>query len=211
MKKRFFISVCFVLALSFFGWAMWISEIYFLKGWPGLQWLNGFMFSSVPATLCAVIAFLFPLHFSKPKSERKDIFVAIVTLFAVSFICFFVGRYTNYILFSRFGLFFIVGPLDKVGLLACLILVILFHGIIYIFITNRLIQKTKKLNVLLTFFVIPFAFFLSMVSVRYFPGFGNSNGWIDAIKMGYPVFWTIFLMGLSGSLIAIQGSHQKIQ
>jgi hypothetical protein len=39
---------------------------------------------------------------------------------------------------------------------------------------------------------------LSLITILLIPGFGHQTGWIDAVKMGYPVFWVTVLLGVAG-------------
>ena len=72
--------------------------------------------------------------------------------------------------------------------------------------SNVWMKKNKKANAI---FIDLFALLtipLSMISVKVIPGFGSGSDWIDAVKMGYPVFWMIASLGISGLMISKQKS-----
>ncbi len=80
------------------------------------------------------------------------------------------------------------------------LLIALIYALLIPFINKRK-RVPAYLLLLLAFLVTPF---LSMVSIKIWPGFGTGTDWVDAVKMGYPVFWTTLTLGLTGFLIKLK-------
>ena len=70
--------------------------------------------------------------------------------------------------------------------------------------THKLIKKNKKINVLFITLLLLLIIPLSLLTIQIYTGFGHGTDWIDAVKMGYPIFWTTMFLGLIGLIISSQ-------
>ena len=197
MKSK---TVAIIFFLSAVGMSMWLFEIFEIKGWYSLNWLSGQLYSPFIDALLAVVAFITPLITTK-QTSTKNIILPIVILYTVNIICYLVGRQLCYTLYCRYC-FWTTKEIALILIIAFILFV--FLGVAYWFVTDKFISQNKKINILLitifTLMTIP----LSLFTIRIYSGLGTGSDWVDAVKMGYPVFWIIFVLGLSGIIIARQ-------
>ncbi len=191
-KKQ--LLVIFLLSLT--AITLWLGEVLFIKGWHGLNWLRGPLYSPFLSTLFVVAAFMSSL-IQYSDLTKKNIIIAFCLLYLVSIFFYTAGKEFTTIpyqmaIWSRIDYYI----LEFMGFMLFPLM-----ALVYWFITQKFIRKTKKIHILyLTLFslaVLP----LSMLSIWICPGFGTGDGEIDAIKMGYPVFWMAMMMGLAGLLM----------
>ena len=194
------IAMTIILILSTIGMSVWLFEILKIKSWYGLNWLSGQLYSPYIATLIAVFAFMTPFIFNKQTTTKK-IILAIIILYAANMLCFEAGKQLCYAMYCSFCF---RTSKDSIFLFTIATTLFAFLGFAYWFVTNKLIKKNKNINMLtitlLALAVIP----LSLLTIQVNTGFGTNTDWIDSVKMGYPIFWTITALGLSGILIAKQ-------
>ncbi|MCD6067594.1 MAG: hypothetical protein K0S33_2420 [Bacteroidetes bacterium] len=190
-----------VLLLSVSALVLWLLEITQIKGWHGLNWLNGVLLSPYIIACIPVFSFLTPFLIRKQTLSIKKTILAAVLLYGSSILCFEIGKQISYLIYCRFCFF------NPWILLLIAFFTFLLCGFLYWLITNMLLQKTKwyKLFIigLTAILVIP----VSLASIHFFPGLGTQDGWVDAVKMGHPVFWITILFGASGFIL----SRQKIK
>jgi hypothetical protein len=191
-KKQLF----FIFFFSLTAIALWLGEILFIKGWHGLSWLHGSLYSPYLSTLFVVAAFLTPFV-ADNSLTKKNAGIAFCLLYLISIIFYWLGRIVA--CFPYMYLFWTTAQYYLMNFLGLLLFPL--FAICYWFITQKFIRKTKKIHILyLTLFslaVLP----LSMMSIWICPGFGAGDGEIDAVKMGYPVFWMAMMVGLAGLLM----------
>lgn len=188
-----FKTISLLLFLSGTGLCLWLLEINLVKGWYGLAWLHGGLYTPYIATLLAAMAYTFPYLLTN-RFHTKKAGVATVIFYFTNVICYMGGKTVCYNMFCRFCLWSVadVYILLSIGLVMCFL-----FGLIHWYITKRLIIKIRKFHIL-TFSLLPLtAIALSVLNILLIPGFGSQSGFIDAVKMGYPVFWTILLLGLT--------------
>lgn len=198
--RNFWISTALIIFLSLAGLGLWLYEIFKLKGWYSLNWLDGQLYSPYVATLMAVLAFMTPFIISKQVNAKKIILPAII-LYVVSILYFEAGKKLCYALYCRFCFW---AMKELIMIFSATFILFAFLSISFWLVTDKLIRRNKKINMLfigiITFAAIP----LSLLSIQLNPGFGSQTGWIDTVKMGYPIFWITLLLGFSGILIARQ-------
>ncbi len=68
------------------------------------------------------------------------------------------------------------------------------------FATIILVVAIQKKQIIYSMLGVIATILLSTGTVDFFPGYGNSTTFIDAIKMGYPFFWIVIIMGQIGFL-----------
>lgn len=201
-SRKLIWSLIIVLAFSVTGTGIWLYEIVKLKGWYNLSWLQETLFAPYFLTLIAVMAFLVPFQIYGFADFRKIAFPAII-LYVISIVCYEAGKY---LCFNTYRSFYEFSNLELIYLLSISLLLFLVIGLSYWLMSNVWMKKNKKANAI---FIALFALLtipLSMISVKVIPGFGSGSDWIDAVKMGYPVFWMIASLGISGLMISKQKS-----
>src|SRR5215471_6775547 len=80
-RSRSIRAALVVLALATLSFALWRAEVELIKGWPGLNWLNGYPWSA--PFICALVALsvLTPVAFVTPVSRwRAGVFLAVATI-----------------------------------------------------------------------------------------------------------------------------------
>lgn len=186
-----------ILVLSTIGISIWLFEILQITGWYGLNWVSEHLYSPYILSFLAAFVFTTPFIINKTTSLQK-IIIAIIILGATNIICFSGCKYLHFAFYCGVCYWsnFEIAILFSIGLL--------FYGLfgfMYWFTTNKFIRKIKKLNILffliMEFLTIP----LSILSIHLNTGFGSQTGWIDAVKMGYPIFWTMITLGISAIII----------
>jgi hypothetical protein len=167
------------------AWGLWFSEIYWLKGWGGLDWLKGFHWSALP--ICAVIA----LASSVTGAERTPLWrrlafsgVAGAAMFA-AFVVFRDACYDFYTTWApdTAGRAVVRGLTAAVALpigLAAAARGLLAPG-----------RRRAYLPIGVALLVTPLFSKLSLFALS--PLIGGSSEF-DEIKMGYPVLWLAALV-----------------
>lgn len=197
MTKRI-IELLLPVLLSLAAWGLWLYEINYVKGWYGLTWLDGSLFSPYYITALVVLSFLLPFILNKIRETRFFI-SAFVLLYIISWICYVGGKLVCYEMYARF-----VGsyPGELRALFISSALLFLACGLGYRFVTHKLITPLQKRKAVYLSFSLILVIPLSLLTVYLFPGFGDGKDWIDAVKMGYPVFWVTIILGYSGYLLS---------
>jgi hypothetical protein len=194
--KNLLTAILIIFILSAVGMGLWLYEILKIKGWYSLTWLSEQLYSPFIATLFAVFAFMTPFVVCKQTTAKKIIFSTII-LYVISILCFSVGKDLCYALYGRF---YFWKTQDIVLYLSTGIILFPSLGIIYWFVTNQFIKKNKKINMLfITIFIIG-VIPISIFTIELNKGFSTQSGWVDVVKMGYPIFWITMALGLSGGM-----------
>jgi|GEM_PF-3775189 len=198
MTRNLWTTTIIIFILSTVGMSLWLYEILEIQGWYNLNWAdNGALYSPYIAALLVVFAFIVPFIISKQATAYKILLPSII-LYAVNMICFKIGEYLCHKMLS---FWFVPMPISDIILGFSLFILI---GFFYWLITHKLIKRNKKINIifitLLAILIIP----LSSLTIEINSGFGSQRGWVDTVKMGYPIFWTTMLLGVGGILIARQ-------
>lgn len=200
--RNFFISFLLILALSIVGISLWLFEIVQMKGWYSLSWLHETLFAPYFVTILAVLAFLIPFQVYGFMNFRKTLFPALI-LYVISIVCYEFGKY---LCFKFYTSFYEFTMLELISMSSISLLLFLILGLSYWLVSNMWMKMNRKTNslyiALSTLLTIP----LSLLAIRIFPCFGSGTNWIDAVKMGYPVFWMIASLGISGLMISKQKS-----
>ncbi len=191
-KKKFTLVVIALLSLMNMG--VWLFEIVIIKGWYGLNWLEGVLYSPYLACLIVAVTYLFAFFVNQQLSLGKTI-VFMVTLYAINIVCFKSGEYLCHLMYCRFCFW---GRVEIYLFLLSGISLYLLLGFSYWFFSNKFILRCRKMAILSLAIIAFLAVPLSLITITLLPGFGHGTNEVDAVKMGYPVFWTTLLVGLSG-------------
>ncbi len=171
-------------------------EILFVKGWYSLNWLNGELYSPYVGLLIAAFTFLLP--FKLTGIATKKLILPFFLLLIVNVICYEVGKHLCYAVYCRFCFW---DTKDIFIIFSLAFLLFPFMGFFYWLIATKLLRKIKKIHILYISLFVFGAIVLSNLTIYVSTGFGTQTGWVDVVKMGYPAFWTIFALGISGILI----------
>lgn len=196
--KTFWKILLLTCLLATTGTALWLIEIINFKGWYSLNWLNETLYSPYLIILVSVFAFIVPFITTNQLSIKK-ITRPVILLYLVSLISYQSGKHLCYTLYA-FG-----DWTDNLLLLGTMALIpFLLHALVYWYVTHRIIKTSTPSKavyfVMFNILVVP----LSMISILINSGFGSGTDWVDAVKMGYPVFWMTLMLGLMGIIAAWQ-------
>lgn len=186
-------NIAFTGALAVSAWGLWISEILYFTGWNSLNWLRKSLFSPYLILILFTFSFLNPiLQIRRTEEKLNPVFPALI--FAAALICFFSSEvlmklsYCRSCFLSETQIWLIYSGLVS----DCFI----FGFVIQRITENYSGKMPRGFGVIIALGTV-FAAVLSMATVQIFPGYGKGKDWVDAVKMGYPVFYSVLLTGLS--------------
>lgn len=187
-------AAAIVTLLSFVAWGTWLYEIVEIIGWPYTKWLTHTIYSPYIITFFAAFGYSIPFLLTTTVKTGK-ILIVLFLLYIVNIAFFEVSRFLCYILYCRQCL---SSAIMLVFFITLAFSLFPLFGLVYWWITNKYIMPCKRrviaIIAIFAFLMLP----LSMVTIWLFPGLGTGTDWVDAVKMGYPVFWVIILLGISG-------------
>lgn len=205
---RIWISLIIIFVFSILGLGLWLYEIVEIKTWFGLNWLSEPLYSPFLAALFAVFAFMTPFIVNKQLTIKKAL-VSISILYTINIICFQIGKQLCFEMYSRFFWFSETTSNTLLIPIKGLFLFI-FLGFAYWLTTYKLIKENKKINLFFITVLLLLTIPLSLLTIQINTGFGSGTNWVDAVKMGYPIFWISMLLGFSGLIISKQPFLMKI-
>ncbi len=196
-----------ILILAILAEALWLYEIVVKIGWTGLNWLKLDLYSPWGICTCAATAYTLPFIVKYKLIDSK------VILTWLSFIClniavFYFGETVLKKLFSPLIALLSFGESLKIRLFGLFAVSIFAFG--YYQMTNQLILKIRKQQVVLFILAVALMFILGNMTVFVLRGFGQGSSLVDAVKMGYPQFWVCILLGLSGILTVMYFSDEEV-
>jgi hypothetical protein len=182
-----------ILAAAFLAWGLWLAEIFLVKGWFSLEWLNGFNWSAIP--ICMVIAA--SCAFSVPPvqashgqaSQRPALFSALAA--AMFLAAFAASRAALDDIFSSWQ----AAP-PSLGSLLQLILSGAAVSVALPLSARWLIAPVRTGAAFAIAAVLLLAMPASALAIWLFPAPTGQTDTLHAIKMGYPVFWTALFVPL---------------
>ena len=189
-----------IFTLSGLGMSLWLFEIVEVKGWYNLNWMYEPLFSPFIGSALVCFAYISPFMFYRGLSG-KQVILPFVIIFVINVLCFEVGKQLCYSMYCKFC----PGTMtDLLLLLSITVFLFALIALVYWAATDKWIKKNKKTNMILISMLALLAIPLSLITIEINQGFGHQSGWVDAVKMGYPVFWTTIGLGFSGLIIARQ-------
>lgn len=205
---RIWISLIIIFVFSILGLGLWLYEIVEIKTWFGLNWLSEPLYSPFLAALFSVFAFMTPFFVNKQLTIKKAL-VSIIILYTINIICFQIGKQLCFEIYNRFFWF---SETTSTTLLIPVkgLFLFIFIGFAYWLTTHKLIKENKKINIFFITTLLLLTIPLSLLTIQINSGFGAGTGWVDAVKMGYPVFWISMLLGFSGLMIIRQPFLNKL-
>ncbi|HMV78661.1 MAG TPA: hypothetical protein PL048_06935 [Leptospiraceae bacterium] len=193
MKQNIMKNIALTAVFAFFAWGLWLGEILYFTGWKSLDWLRKSLFSPYIILILLTFSFMNPLLQTKKAEEKLNpVFPALV--FAAALLCFFSSEVLMRLSYCRSCfLSETQNWLLHTGLVSdCFI-----FGFLLQWIAEKYSGRMPRgFGIVLALGAV-FAALLSLITVKLFPGYGNGADWVDAVKMGYPVFYSVLLTGLS--------------
>lgn len=183
-------AVVLILGLAFLANGLWLAEVIWMTGWEGLGWLWQAQYSAYAGVGLAILAYLLPfILIGKARGPR--LWISAIELFFSSVVAFLIARNILYGLYGGMAVLTISPHLLYLMLAALLALV---AGSFYLTTQRRLARPGISYYFWL-FAALGAPGALSLFTVKIFPGFGSSSTFADAVKMGYPLFWTVLCLG----------------
>ncbi len=176
--------VAAVLAAALAAWAAWYAGIGWFNGSEGIEWLNGFQWGALPA--CAAIAVACAAAMARDYNlPRLLAFIAAAT--ALSFAAFAGARDEIYAFHSY--VFMPPAPAHSVWL--ALYWLCVSAGLAWL--ANRLLAPVRWRAALYLAAGLILAVYFAYLTVSIFPA-GRHEDMYNAIRLGYPAFWTAILL-----------------
>ncbi len=209
--RKILTSAIIIFFLASVGMALWLYEIAEIKTWCSLNWVREELYSPFFISLIPVLAFMTPFFVNRQLAALSSI-ISIIILYAANMICFLIGAQLCYEQYDKLFLlvlssdehYFIFATLKGFSLY-------LFLGFTYWLTTHTFLKKNKKINAFFITLLLVLTIPLSLLTIQINTGFGSGTDWVDAVKMGYPIFWTTMLLGLTGIIIARQPNISQTQ
>lgn len=194
------IALTYILLLSLAAICIWLFELLKIVGWEGLRWVGHQLYSPYICTLIATISFLVPF-FINNRIRIKKVIVSLLILYGINIFCFEINRQLCYALYCD-ACYWSVTQFNLILVVEFTVFVLL--GFIHWYVSNKLLIKNRKINILYITILLLLSIPLSFFTININTGFGTEKGFIDMVKMGYPVFWTTLMLGISGMMITNQ-------
>lgn len=198
-----------VLGFGAVSLALWRSEIELIKGWAGLNWLNGYPRAAVPicvlvaaSVLVAVVAAMQPgardAVRARGVARTYGTFVAVAA--GIAWVSFEIAR--QWLRTSHAWLMFSPPPLTtRIGWLIPPVASIALCAAGIFVTVDRLLLRLRIWSVALFAAALILAMPASWLLLQLLPAHGYTDE-IHAIKAGYPTLWTTILMGAAGAAAA---------
>jgi len=189
-----------IVAIAFLCMGLWLFEIIAIKNWDSMAWLKQRLYSPFIIIPITVWAYILPFYLEQ-KVTIKASLLPFIILCVVANICFTIGKRLCFALYNNYAF-------D--GLQSYSILIISAFALFALlgftcwFVANLNMGNTRKRNTVFITLLLIFTVPLSLFTVQLIPALGQGDDWIDAVKMGYPVFWITIFMGVSGIFISRQ-------
>jgi hypothetical protein len=205
-KQEIIKSAIGILLLGMLAEALWLYEIQVHIGWASLNWLRNDLFSPLGVGFCAATAYLLPF-IVKYRQINGKVVLTWFSLICLNIAVFYFGEAVLKSLFSRLSFILSLGQSLKIRFFGLFAVGLFSFG--YYLITDKLIIKVRKQQLVLFILSTLLMFVLGNITVFFIHGFGNRDALVDAVKMGYPQFWICILLGLSGILTLVYFSEEE--
>jgi len=171
-----------------FSVLLWLSEIIHIVGWLGIEWIIKDLKSVYIITLLAVLSYVLPiLILSKVKS--RNIVKSVVLLYLFSLLGYFATKEIFRQLFDK------IGYDTHVLYVWLLILDVTLIAAIFYYVKQYFLLKSERFHLMTIVAVFISIIPASLITIEWIKGFAPTESFLDAVKMGYPVFWLNVLLG----------------
>jgi hypothetical protein len=173
-----------IAAAAFLACGLWRAGIVWLHGWNGPAWLQEFNWGAIP--VCAVIAAVSAFAVA-PRQRPGRLLLFILPAWGICVAAFTAGRAEVFAIFSVWFAPMGDGPLLRLALYGIATAASL-TGLAHLLLAPMRWWTAAGLAGAL-FLVLP----LSGATAALFPDGGHVDS-VNAVKLGYPVFWTALLV-----------------
>ena len=195
--------IILILLLAFLAFGFWYGEVRFVKGWKGLNWLGGYPWSAVP--ICLLIALAAWIGAASRKRGNAVQFIAFPILaWGLLLVCFEIAKASLFALASpRFLLYqpdllrqgSLLDRLRELSLLLGVPLAILLASLGLWLLARLFLQRMSWWTLLFLLLGLVLIIPASLVTIHLLPAINGQTDDIHAVKMGYPAFWAVVLVG----------------
>jgi len=202
------LRILWILLLAFLAFGLWYGEVRFVKGGEGLNWLEGYPWAAVPVCLAIALAAWIG---AGQKRGRSAVRVAAFLLISwgILFLSFEIAKASLFALHSVGFLFYFPEMLKQGSLWDRLYELGLFLGVplaviltsvglywaIHLFL-QRISQWTLLFLILGLILIMP----ASLATCHVLSAIDCRTDYFHAVKMGYPAFWAVALVGAAAGL-----------
>lgn len=184
-----FIALTIPILLGILAWGIWLYEIVNRVGWESANWLRVPLCSVYIITGITVVSYLAPiLMWSKAKWYVMS--ACILGMYLAAYGGYYFGRY----LFTQLYLKQFSDKTHVMDVWALFFLVLAVSAVFFS-LKQYFLFKSGQFHILTLMAVFISVIPASLATVEWFPGFGSTIGFIDAVKMGYPMLWVNILLG----------------
>lgn len=167
----------------------WLAELIYVVGWEGEKWGTAYLNTVYLICFFVVLSYLSPvLIFVKVKF--KNFIITFTILYISSILAYYIAKKLFIELYHKM-------PEDKhviyVWLLIVLVTVVAF---VFFYIKQMLLYKSDRFHVMTLVAVFISVVPASLITLEWIKGFVSTESFIDAVKMGYPIFWLNIFLGL---------------
>jgi len=197
--------VLVIVGLGLLAVALWLTEVLWIKGWQGLRWLEGYPWAAVPVCLLVALGALIAIRGETVRPVRRPAsFVVAVGI--TSWTSFEIARVSLIALHTPNWLFLdpglhalalrisVLSPLMRLALALALASVGVYVSVR--FFLRPMSRWTILYLAAALLLVIP----ASLLTIRVVPAINGTTDYLHAVKMGYPTFWTVVLVGAAVAL-----------
>lgn len=192
MKFVYIKSLIFTLVLALIANALWLVELLQVIGWEGMDWVSYLHYSVFIIALFAVAAYVLPFRWIHHISWMQ-IGQAALETYPATVVAFFLAKTILFSIYTR-----LYGYLNGNMLLLLLVVVVLLISFSIHFVTKKSLRRVRWGHGFFVAAGIVTVVPLSIMTVRFFPGFSEEASFVSAVKMGYPFFWIVVMMGVLG-------------
>lgn len=192
-RSIFALLLPFVLGLG--SWLLWHYELELRAGWAGLAWLDIEHYYSI---WWGLFACSFCFVFTSWSIRNTPLWlggIALCLLFLLSLLGFYLAKSIFYALFQPDFFSRPDSESYRIKLASGLLLLVSGTGSAFFFIKQRLLFRSNPLHILTFIFVLFTLVPASLGSVELLLNWSNGERFVDAVKMGYPLFWSPILLG----------------
>lgn len=192
MKFAYIKSLVFTLLLALVANALWLAELLQVVGWEGMGWVSYLHYSVFVIALFAVAAYVLPFRWIRQVSWMQVGQAALET-YPATVVAFFLAKTILFSIYTR-----LYGYLNGNMLLLLLVVVVLLISFSIHFVTKKSLHRVRWGHGFFVAAGIVTVVPLSIMTVRFIPGFSHDASFVSAVKMGYPFFWIVIMMGILG-------------
>ncbi|WCL82489.1 hypothetical protein PPO43_05170 [Saprospira sp. CCB-QB6] len=187
-KDQLAIFLSYLLACL--AWSLWQFELNFLVGWGGTHWLHVPFYTTPIICGIAAISYMLPLFIWGRNIPLYKYWTIFFLLMGSSW-----GAYSlAYLAFAN--LYSKIHFGDTGFLVGSALFVLVFLESIVFWATRTFFGRSPSFHILSLAFMFIMCVPLSLISIDFFPAFGGGHNFIDAVKMGYPIFWVCLQLGI---------------